>query len=118
MVLSIVSCLVDAAFHLSALESLPSTVSWQAFPPESESAAIHPMQEFRRGITPRPLSIRAVPVFQARDLWGHVGTDSRGGVQRIDPGGSRVERCSEITKPDALRLFLFGTPQNHRAPPV
>jgi hypothetical protein len=41
-------------------------------------------------------------------------------VERADrpvtaPGS---ERCSELTKPDSLRIFLSGTPHNHRAPPA
>ena len=111
-------CLCDAAFHLSALESVPSALSWRALAPEPESACILPFQEFRRGLTQRPPLMRSAPLLQARDLWGHVGPEFPGGVQRIDPGRSRLEQCSEITSPAALRLFLFGTPQNHRAPPL
>lgn len=30
----------------------------------------------------------------------------------------RLAFCTEYTKPDSLRIFLFGTPHNHRSPPA
>ena len=37
----------------------------------------------------------------------------------IYPGsGSRLDYCSEFTKPDSLRIRLMGTPKNHRSPPA
>jgi len=30
----------------------------------------------------------------------------------------RLAYCTEFTKPDSLRIFLFGTPHNHRSPPA
>src|SRR6185295_12551697 len=33
-------------------------------------------------------------------------------------GASRLEFCSEFTKPDSLCIHLMGTPKNHRSPPA
>jgi hypothetical protein len=30
---------------------------------------------------------------------------------------SRLESCSEFTKPNSLKICLTGTPKNHRSPP-
>jgi hypothetical protein len=38
---------------------------------------------------------------------------------RVNPGlGSRLDFCSEFTKPDSLKIRLMGTPKNHRSPPA
>lgn len=37
-----------------------------------------------------------------------------------DPGAlsSRLDRCTEFTKPDSVCIRLMGTPKNHRSPPA
>jgi hypothetical protein len=34
------------------------------------------------------------------------------------PALSRLELCSEFTKPASLCIRLMGTPKNHRSPPA
>lgn len=46
----------------------------------------------------------------ARDLLHHPGT--------FTLPGSRLDYCSEYTKPDSLKIRLMGTPKNHRSPPA
>lgn len=37
----------------------------------------------------------------------------------VNPGfGSKLDLCSEFTKPDSLVIRSMGTPKNHRSPPV
>ena len=37
----------------------------------------------------------------------------------VNPGfASKLDLCSEFTKPDSLVLRSMGTPKNHRSPPV
>jgi hypothetical protein len=37
----------------------------------------------------------------------------------VNPGfGSRLDRCSEFTKPASLVIRSMGTPKNHRSPPA
>lgn len=41
--------------------------------------------------------------------------DQRG----MSPGPTtRLDFCSEFTKPDSLKIRLMGTPKNHRSPPA
>jgi hypothetical protein len=39
-------------------------------------------------------------------------------ASRVVPDASRLAFCTEYTKPDSLRIFLFATPHNHRSPPA
>ncbi len=31
---------------------------------------------------------------------------------------TRLDFCTEFTKPDSLKIRMMGTPKNHRSPPV
>jgi hypothetical protein len=52
------------------------------------------------------------------DLSSVLGPAALLGAAALTPAPTRIDRCSEITKCDSLRLFLAGTPHNHRAPPA
>lgn len=41
-------------------------------------------------------------------------------LQRLIAPGmtTRLDFCTEFTKPDSLKIRLMGTPKNHRSPPA
>jgi len=118
VLLAACSCLLDAAFLLSPLETMPSSPSWRCADSGSETGTALPLQEFRRGIPQRQLELRGLSPVLGRERLGGADADLLAGRPGLELGITRIERCSEITKPDSLRIFLFGTPHNHRAPPA